>query len=228
MRVNCFIFARGGSKGIPNKNLMKIRKSTLVGHSINFAKKMKIFDQIFLSSDSDKILEIGYKSRINLIKRPKKMSLDNSPEWEAWKHAVKHAKNKFGDFEVFVSLPPTAPLRSQVDVKSAIKKVKYCDVVITYKKAHSNPWFNMVLDNKKNNMRLVNKGKNIFRRQDAPLVYDMTTVAFDIKTDFIVKHNSIWKGKVKGVEVPIERAIDIDNQLDLDLARYLFNEKFKK
>lgn len=226
--MNCFIFARGGSKGIPNKNLMKIRKSTLVGHSINFAKKMKIFDQIFLSSDSDKILEIGYKSRINLIKRPKKMSLDNSPEWEAWKHAVKHAKNKFGDFEVFVSLPPTAPLRSQVDVKSAIKKVKYCDVVITYKKAHSNPWFNMVLDNKKNNMRLVNKGKNIFRRQDAPLVYDMTTVAFVIKTDFIVKHNSIWKGKVKGVEVPIERAIDIDNQLDLDLARYLFNEKFKK
>ena len=156
------------------------------------------------------------------------MSLDNSPEWEAWKHAVKLAKNKFGDFEVFVSLTPTAPLRSQVDVKSAIKKVKYCDVVITYKKAHSNPWFNMVLDNKKNNMRLVNKGKNIFRRQDAPLVYDMTTVAFVIKTDFIVKHNSIWKGKVKGVEVPIERAIDIDNQLDLDLARYLFNEKFKK
>ena len=74
----------------------------------------------------------------------------------------------------------------------------------------------MVLDNK-NNMRLVNKGKNIFRRQDAPLVYDMTTVAF-VKTDFIVKHNSIWKGKVKGVEVPIERAIDIDNQLDLDFT----------
>ena len=95
MKKYCFVFARGGSKGITNKNLMKIYKTTLVGHSINFAKKLNIFDQIFLSSDNDQILEIGYKSKINLIKRPKNLSLDNSPEWKAWQHAVNFANTKY-------------------------------------------------------------------------------------------------------------------------------------
>ena len=72
--MNCFIFARGGSKGIPNKNLMKIRKSTLVGHSINFAKKMKIFDQIFYPLIATKFLRLVIKVELILLKA-QKMSL---------------------------------------------------------------------------------------------------------------------------------------------------------
>ncbi len=227
MKKYCFVFARGGSKGITNKNLMKIYKTTLVGHSINFAKKLNIFDQIFLSSDNDQILEIGYKSKINLIKRPKNLSLDNSPEWKAWQHAVNFANKLYGKFETFVSLPPTAPLREKIDILNSIKKINQCDAVITYKKSHSNPWFNMV-SYKNKNLKLVNTGKKIFRRQDAPDVFDMTTVAFVLKSDFIIKNSSIWDGKVKGVEVPIHRAIDIDNQFDLDLARIYYNDRFTK
>ena len=79
----------------------------------------------------------------------------------------------------------------------------------------------------KDNLKLVNSGKNIFRRQDAPVVFDMTTVAFVLKPEFILNNNSIWDGKVKGTEVPIERAIDIDDQIDLDMARFLYNDRFK-
>ena len=81
---------------------------------------------------------------------------------------------------------------------------------------------------KNNYLKLVNSGKKIFRRQDAPDVFDMTTVAFVLKSDFILKNSSIWDGKVKGVEVPIHRAIDIDNQFDLDLARIYYNDRFTK
>ena len=227
MIKNCFIFARGGSKGIRNKNLMKINRYTLVEHSILFAKKLKIFENIFISSDSSQILEIGHKRNIKTIKRPKRLSLDNSPEWLAWQHAINYAKKKYGNFDLFVSLPPTAPLRSKTDILNSIKKIKSCDAVITYKKSHSNPWFNMV-SYKRDNLKLVNSGKKIFRRQDAPVVFDMTTVAFVLKPDFILNNNSIWDGKVKGTEVPVERAIDIDDQIDLDMARFLYNDRFKQ
>ena len=227
MIKNCFIFARGGSKGIRNKNLMKINRYTLVEHSILFAKKLKIFENIFISSDSNQILEIGHKRNIKTIKRPKRLSLDNSPEWLAWQHAINYAKKKYGNFDLFVSLPPTAPLRSKTDILNSIKKIKSCDAVITYKKSHSNPWFNMV-SYKRDNLKLVNSGKKIFRRQDAPVVFDMTTVAFVLKPDFILNNNSIWDGKVKGTEVPVERAIDIDDQIDLDMARFLYNDRFKQ
>lgn len=226
MIKNCFIFARGGSKGIRNKNLMKINRYTLVEHSILFAKKLNIFENIFISSDSSQILDIGHKRNIKTIKRPKRLSLDNSPEWLAWQHAINYAKKKYGNFDLFVSLPPTAPLRSKTDIVNSIKKIKSCDAVITYKKSHSNPWFNMV-SYEKDNLKLVNSGKNIFRRQDAPVVFDMTTVAFVLKPEFILNNNSIWDGKVKGTEVPIERAIDIDDQIDLDMARFLYNDRFK-
>ena len=226
MIKNCFIFARGGSKGIRNKNLMKINRYTLVEHSIIFAKKLNIFENIFISSDSSQILDIGHKRNIKTIKRPKRLSLDNSPEWLAWQHAINYAKKKYNNFDLFVSLPPTAPLRSKTDIVNSIKKIKSCDAVITYKKSHSNPWFNMV-SYEKDNLKLVNSGKNIFRRQDAPVVFDMTTVAFVLKPEFILNNNSIWDGKVKGTEVPIERAIDIDDQIDLDMARFLYNDRFK-
>ncbi len=227
MIKNCFIFARGGSKGIRNKNLMKINRYTLVEHSILFAKKLKIFENIFISSDSSQILDIGHKRKIKTIKRPKKLSLDNSPEWLAWQHAINYAKKNYGNFDLFVSLPPTAPLRSKTDIVNSIKKIKSCDAVITYKKSHSNPWFNMV-SYEKDNLKLVNSGKNIFRRQDAPEIFDMTTVAFVLKPDFILNNNSIWDGKVKGTEIPLERAIDIDDQIDLDMARFLYNDRFKQ
>ena len=205
---------------------MKINRYTLVEHSILFAKKLNIFENIFISSDSSQILDIGHKRNIKTIKRPKRLSLDNSPEWLAWQHAINYAKKKYGNFDLFVSLPPTAPLRSKTDIVNSIKKIKSCDAVITYKKSHSNPWFNMV-SYEKDNLKLVNSGKNIFRRQDAPLVFDMTTVAFVLKPEFILNNNSIWDGKVKGTEVPIERAIDIDDQIDLDMARFLYNDRFK-
>ena len=206
---------------------MKINRYTLVEHSILFAKKLKIFENIFISSDSNQILEIGHKRNIKTIKRPKRLSLDNSPEWLAWQHAINYAKKKYGNFDLFVSLPPTAPLRSKTDILNSIKKIKSCDAVITYKKSHSNPWFNMV-SYKRDNLKLVNSGKKIFRRQDAPVVFDMTTVAFVLKPDFILNNNSIWDGKVKGTEVPVERAIDIDDQIDLDMARFLYNDRFKQ
>ena len=94
--------------------------------------------------------------------------------------------------------------------------------------ASRNPWFNMVMKNNKENIELILKSKNrISRRQDAPEVYDLTTVAYVLNPDFILSNNSIWDGKVKGISIPKDRALDIDNEFDFKIAEILLKEKKK-
>ena len=89
-----FIFARGGSVGIKNKNLQKIGKKTLLEITLNISKKIFHSRNIYVSTDSTKIKSIAIKSGVNVIDRPKKLSGNNSLEWEAWQHAIKYVSKK--------------------------------------------------------------------------------------------------------------------------------------
>ena len=94
MKIFAFIFARGGSKGLKNKNLKVFDGETLVGRTINQAKKSKLFKKVILSSDSNKILTEGKKKNIFTIKRPNRLATSKSPEMYAWIHAIKFLKKK--------------------------------------------------------------------------------------------------------------------------------------
>jgi CMP-N-acetylneuraminic acid synthetase len=92
--------------------------------------------------------------------------------------------------------------------------------VITMTPASRSPWFNMVREGVNGELKLLVEG-NYVRRQDAPVGYDMTTVAYVLSPKFVMNHQRLWDGRVKGVAVPNERAIDIDTSLDLEIARFL-------
>lgn len=224
-RIFSFIFARGGSKGIHKKNLLPLGGISLLGHSIQISKSLKRIEKIFVSTDCDEIAEEGFKYGAEIIKRPKSLSLDNSPEWDAWEHAVNYAFQKYGKFQIFLSLPTTSPLRNSEDVQNCINAIENSNAqsVITICESQRSPWFNMV-SLKKNRASLLIEGEKVFRRQDAPKCFDITTVAYVIKTDFLIKSKSIWDGEVLGVEIPLERSIDIDNHLDYKIANLLFKE----
>ena len=224
-RIFSFIFARGGSKGIPKKNLLPLGGMSLLGHSIEISKSLKDIEKIFVSTDCDEIAKEAYKYGAEIIKRPVELALDNSPEWEAWEHAVNYASKKYGKFQIFLSLPTTSPLRNSRDIENCINAINTSNAqsVITICKSQRSPWFNMVSLNE-NKARLLVEGENVFRRQDAPDCFDITTVAYVVKTDFLIKAKSIWDGEVCGVEIPLERAIDIDNYLDYKIANFIFNE----
>ncbi len=224
MKTYAFIFARGGSKQIPNKNIIKINKRPLIYYAINLAKKIQKIDKVFVSTDSDKIAKISKQYGAEIIKRPKNLSKDNTPEWLAWQHAVKYLYSKKDQFDLFLSLPPTSPLRSSIDIINCFKSYnKKVDAVVTIRKASRNPWFNMVKIDKNNliNILLDNKKIKYFRRQDTPIVYDLTTVATLTTPKYILNNKNKFVGKVKGVMIPTERAIDIDNKFDLKIARFL-------
>ena len=114
--------------------------------------------------------------------RPDELSSDTSPEWLAWRHALGYLREKEGVLpEVMVSLPATAPLRLPLDIENCLDEFGKGDVdmVITVTDAHRSPYFNMVKENTDGTVGLVIPPETkVYRRQDAPAVYDMATVAY--------------------------------------------------
>jgi N-acylneuraminate cytidylyltransferase len=125
-----------------------------------------------------------------------------------------------------VSVPTTAPLRLPIDIENCLDEYEKgnADMVITVTDAHRSPYFNMVKTNADGSVGLVNPPQStIARRQDAPVVYDMATVCYVANPEFVMTHNATFEGKVKAVNIPTERAIDIDTLLDFQIAESLLN-----
>tara|TARA_Y100001968_G_scaffold288903_1_gene291522 strand:+ start:9468 stop:10163 length:696 start_codon:yes stop_codon:yes gene_type:complete len=227
MKTYAFVFARGGSKGIHRKNLLELNGISLVEHSIKLALEVKSIDKVFVSTEDSEIASISIKSGAELINRPNQLANDNSPEWLCWQHAVNHVIDNYGEFQRFISLPPTAPLRSLNDVEKCLSNLNSKnDIVISITPSKRNPFFNIVRMGKNNIVELVNQGqKKISRRQDTPETFDIATVAYVTRPEFILKSNQIWDGVVSGVKIPYERAIDIDEQIDFEIATFLAAKK---
>jgi N-acylneuraminate cytidylyltransferase len=186
VKTFAFIFARGGSKGLPKKNILYLGGLPLIAHSILSAKKNLMIDDVFVSTDSNEIAEVAYSYKAKVIKRPKELAQDESSEWLAWIHAINFIHEQGYEFNKFISLPATAPLRVDEDISNCLLALKGdVDVVITVTPANRNPSFNMVKRDNKGISELIIKS-NLVRRQDAPLVYDMTTVAYVTTPKYIL------------------------------------------
>lgn len=224
-----FIFARGGSKGLPNKNIKPLLGKPLIAWTIEQAKSCDQINRVIVSTDSIEIASVAieYGAEVPFI-RPAELATDASPEWLSWQHALNHLNNTEGCLpKIMLSMPTTAPLRSNLDIKNALAeyKISQCDVVISITDSHRNPYFNMVKIGKSGRLeRVINPTSTLVRRQDAPVVYDMTTVIYVTSPDFVLKNNSIFDGTISGVLIPPERAIDIDTSLDFRIAEFLLSE----
>jgi CMP-N-acetylneuraminic acid synthetase len=223
-KIICIICARGGSKGLKNKNLLPFKKTTLLGNAIKQAKKSRYIKRIIVSTDSYKIAKEALKNGAEIpFMRPKKLATDNSPEILTWINVINYLKKKKNLPDYIVSIPTTSPLRHTSDIDLAIKKIidEKLDFVFSATKASRNPFFNMVkIEDSK--ISIVCKSKNIFyRRQEAPECYDICTVAYVFKPSFINKSTNLFKGKIGFIEIPKIRAIDIDDIYDYNVAKFL-------
>ena len=221
-----FIFARGGSKGLPLKNQLILNGHPLIAYSIYIAKINPNINDVYVSTDSNKIARIAKEYGAKVINRPESLAKDNSPEYLSWKHAIQEIYNKEGVFDIFISLPPTSPLRSLEDTQKCLKAFnRNEETIITITPSNRSPWFNMVsMDNEKN-LSILSKGNKINRRQESPKSFDITTVAYVAEPNFILSSSSIWDKKVKGVIIPKERALDIDDKYDFLIAEYFIKNR---
>jgi len=228
MNAVAFIFARGGSKGLPGKNTRLFGGKPLIAWSIERALKVHRIGRVIVSTDSDEIATISrqFGADVPFI-RPTELATDESPEWLSWRHGLEYLRETTGSIpEVMVSVPSVAPLGLAVDIDNCLDEYEkgLSDIVVTVTDAHRSPYFNMVKANVDGTYSLVDTSlSNLARRQDAPTVYDMATVCYVMNSEFVMTHSSIFEGRVGAVHVPIERAIDIDSLLDFQVAEYLLN-----
>ena len=233
MKAIAFIFARGGSKGLPGKNIRPLGGKPLIAWSVEHAFAVKRIERVIVSTDSEEIAAVArdYGAEVPFI-RPAELARDDSPEWLAWRHALNYLPETDGGLpEVMVSVPVTAPLRLALDIENCLDEYEKgdADIVITVTDAHRSPFFNMVKTNADGTVGLVNPPQSaITRRQDAPVVYDMATVCYVANPKFVMTHNATFEGRVKAVQVPTERAIDIDTLLDFQIAESLLNIREQK
>lgn len=228
MRIFAFIFARGGSKGLPGKNIKKLNGKPLLQYSIDTAKEIQEIEHIFVSTDDNEIAKVAEDNGAIVIQRPQILAGDTTPEWQAWRHAIEWCIEHYGQFDVFVSLPATSPLRSSKDVLSAINTLRRtkADICIGVTPANRSPYFNMIKINEDGFCVLLNDPKEeVSRRQDAPEVFDVTTVVYATTPDFIRNSYGVFSGKVASVVVPKQRAVDIDDIYDFKLAEAIMNER---
>ncbi len=223
-RVVAFIFARGGSKGLPGKNLRPLAGKPLLAHAIDVAKAVPGIARVVVSTDDLEIAEAARTAGAEVpFLRPAELASDTAPEWLAWQHAIRTLRAAGDPMEVFLSLPATSPLRRPVDVTCCLDTLTGgdADMVITVREAERNPYFNMVRRKEDGSVRLAVDGI-YHRRQDAPSIYDITTVAYAARADFILSANRIFDGRVRAVVIPRERALDIDDAFDLAIGEALY------
>ena len=220
------VCARAGSKGIKDKNLQRLGDKSLVEIAVAQTLESRYVTSVIVSTDSPEIAKLAQRAGAEVpFMRPQSLCKDDSPEWLAWRHALNWFETVNQRLpKSLVVVPPTSPLRDATDIDRCIERMQQgdVDVVITMTPARRNPSFNMVRASGKDQVRLaMDEFEGVSTRQSAPQFFDMTTVAYVVKPDFVLNAESMWAGQVAGVEVPSVRALDIDEEMDLALARVL-------
>ena len=222
MQVLGIIPARGGSKGIPLKNLKKLEGKPLVKYTIDAAKKAKLLNRIIISTDNEKIAQIAKNSGIEVpFVRPKRISGSKSTQFQVIKHTLDFFKKKNYFPDIVVLLQPTSPFRTTkiIDdsIRELIKSETTCVVSVTPMKQH--PYVSFLIKN-----GMLKPFKKDFDshgiRQKRPIMYYPTGSVYTFKTKNLSQYNSIYGPKIKPI-VEDEFSLDIDTKLDFFICEMI-------
>ena len=234
MKTLYLIPARGGSKGIPHKNIRPLYGLPLIGYSINVAREFADDRDICLSTDDPEIAETARKMGLDVpFMRPDSLATDKSGSYEVMLHALDFYHNRGVDYDRLVLLQPTSPMRTAADVRRALELyTPDIDMVVTVKEAESNPYYNCFEEGDDGFLQ-ISKGDGTFtRRQDAPKAWEYNGAVYVINTTSL---RQMPLGKFKRRRMcPMDagRSIDLDTPLDhvvaLEAARDVLLERMKK
>jgi|TARA_B110000438_G_scaffold302706_1_gene361265 CMP-N,N'-diacetyllegionaminic acid synthase len=223
---------RGGSQGVKNKHIRLIDGKPLMYFTIRQAIKSNIFDNIVISTDSKKLLKIAKSyGAEGWFLRPKKLALNTSPKVPAIKHAFVQAEKFYNKkFETIIELDATSPLRKTEDILKAYNFFvkKKADMLITGCKSRKNPYYNMVEVIKGKIKKVKSLKKDIYRRQDAPETYDCNASIYIWNRKSLINFKSFFTKKTVFYQMPENRSVDIDSELDFQLVKFLLRKNNAK
>ena len=230
MKSICTMCARGGSKGVVGKNARELLGKPLLAWSIEQAKQTGLFAAIAFSSDSDFLLETALEAGADIaVKRPDEMATDTAPKIPAIRHCLEQAIARTGIApEVFVDLDITSPLRLPSDIAGAVELLQRSGArsVITGAPARRSPYFNLVEERTDGSVGLSKfADPPIVRRQDAPRCFDMNASIYAWRVVPFLENPAVFYPDTRLFEMPEERSVDIDSDLDFTLVELLLRKR---
>ncbi len=216
MKVIAIIPARGGSKGIPKKNLVNFLGKPLLQWSIEAALNSKYITDVVVSSDDDDILRISQKHKnVITIRRPKELALDTSRTEPVLAHVIESLKGT--TFDYLILLQPTSPLRKSDDIDEAFNKLlaSYANSLISVCSNNYHPYKSLRINNEGFLEGIINNEYPFFPRQELPQTYSANGAIYIIKVKDFIKNHSLITSKTLHFKMSIERSLDIDSKIDL-------------
>lgn len=221
--------ARGGSKGVPRKNIRLLNGKPLIYYSIKEAKKSKFLDRIIVSTEDDEIAEIVKKFDAEVIIRPNELATDESPVMLTLEQVVTYLKEKEDyDTDIIVMLQPTTPFRKATNIDNAIKLLIETDadsVVSVCEAPHTcNPhWVRKIVNGKLH--PYLDQEKDLHPlRQDLPKVYWRNGQIYAVKKDVLFETGTLYGNNCRPYIMPRKYHVNIDDELDFMLAELLIKE----
>jgi len=233
MTVLCVIGARGGSQGLPGKNIRELLGKPLIAWTIETALKTPEIDKVIVSTDSKDIAAIARRFGAETpFVRPDFLSGSDVGKFDVWKHALESCEEYYNEeYEIFIDLDCTNPLRDSSDISNTIKQLRESvargvDTIFTVCEARKNPYFNMVEESENGSLRMSKTlGSTVIRRQDAPSVYEHVASIYAMLPSHIKRKDHLLSGHAEGYDIGFEKSFDVDSAFDFKLVEYLMKIK---
>lgn len=219
------ICARGGSKGLPGKNIRAFSGKPLIVHSIEQALACPAVEAVYVSTDDESIAELARAAgAIVPYLRPVELASDSAPKLPVIEHMVQHLEREGVRISYIVDLQPTSPLRDTNDITRALLKNPDAPLVVSVREASDNPYFNLVERGVDGWMHL-SKGTGNARRQDAPEVYALNGSIYVWQRAALAQAavNGLWSVGMDGYVMPDWKSVDIDDLEDFEYAQWLYH-----
>lgn len=231
--VLCTICARGGSKGVPRKNVRAVGGKPLIAHTIEHGLNWDRTTDLVVSTDDEAIRTVALEyDALAPFLRPEGLATDEAAKLPVIQHATQEMENRHNrTYDYVVDLDATAPLRWVSDIEDCFQVAQSNEVTNAYTvtEADRNPYFNMVeLDDEGYASISKELGDNIVRRQGAPTVFAMNSSVYVFKRDFLLETDNIHSGRTKVSVMPRERSVDVDSPFDLRIVECLMENDVVK
>lgn len=220
-KVLALIPARGGSKGVPGKNIRMLIDKPLLAWSIEAAKQSRYIDKVILSSDDDAIIECAKQWGCEVpFRRPAELATDEAPTMDA----VLHALDKVPGFDKIVILQATSPLRNSEDIDRCLEFSMRHKLCVSVTETSKSPYWTY-FKNEEHVLTPVLKADPLTRRQDLPKAYVPNGAIYIADVEEILHSRTLFTERTAAYEMPRERSIDIDTEEDFAYIEFLFSKK---
>lgn len=218
-RVLALVPARGGSKGIPGKNIAALAGKPLIAWTIDAARASTHVDDVVLSTDDNAIADVGRRCGATVpFMRPAALATDEASTMDA----VFDALDRLPDYDVVVLLQPTSPLRTAADIDAALALLKGAPSSVSVRPAQDHPYLTFRIDGQHQLAAFaeVPQGQSL-RRQDLPSAWCLNGAVYAADIAWLRAHRSFISPQTVAYPMPAERSIDIDTPADLRAAEHL-------